>query len=43
MDYEQLGKELEEWHGKPLPSPDHCPIQFSYIVKLFLYYRMNKS
>lgn len=36
---EQLIKEFEQWYNKPLPDPDHCPLEVAYLVKLFLYYR----
>ena len=42
MDYDALLMELELWWGKPLPDCNQCPVEASYIVKLFKYYRDNK-
>ena len=42
MNVELLYQELVEWYDKPLPSIEHEPIQFEYIVKLFMYFR-NKE
>ena len=39
QDLERIGKDLEEMYGDDLPNPEHCPKQFAYILKLYMYYR----
>ena len=36
---DKLLAEFEKWYGKPLPDPDHCPRELTYLFKLFMYYR----
>jgi hypothetical protein len=37
IDYEKIMADMEDKFGT-LPNPDHQPIQFAHIVKLYKYY-----
>ena len=43
LNLEEIGKALEEMYGDSLPNPEQQPMQFAYIIKLFMYYNWNKS
>jgi hypothetical protein len=40
---ELIGRELERIYGDSLPNPEHCPREFSYILKLYMYYNFEKA
>jgi len=39
----KLYDEMVEMYGHKLPNPDHCPNEFQYYVKLFLYDKKVKE
>lgn len=38
---EQHYQNLLEQYGDKLPSPEHEPLQFAYIMKLYKYYNLT--
>jgi len=35
-------RQMEELYGE-LPDPDHCPIEFAYLVKLYRTYHAKEN
>jgi len=34
---------MVEFYGRDLPNPEHQPIQFDYLVKMYKYYMENRN
>lgn len=39
---EFIGERLVELYGDELPNPDHCPRQFEFYLKLYMYFHHTK-
>ena len=39
----KIGQALEQMYGDDLPSPEHCPAQFAYCLKLYMFYDYKKE
>lgn len=40
---EKIGNDLVEMYGDELPDPEHCPREFQYILKLYMYYNFERE
>lgn len=40
---QKIGEKLLEMYGDSLPDPIHEPMQFAYVLKLFMYYNHGEN